>query len=320
MGSCHGLVAVALENNKDFFIWNPSTGDYKQLPYPCFPSNGDINKFLDNGFFPSSEDSFLNGFGYDSSTDDYKLFFSWKKSWWLPPKTNSFCKEMTVAIFSLRKNSWRMIQSPPTNPLFFPHQNLSGFFVNGALNWLSGGRQTEEILAFDLKTQRFSRVPVPNKGNISFMILNMGVLHGRLCLTFYNFEFYLNQPPSSYPVEIWVMKEYGVKQSWTKLLTIGEKYNFYYLPLCISKGKEFILINEEKDLIRSDAEESVIEKFRICKCGPENFKYSSKYEHPCQAIAYAESLLSPNVNIIEDEQQNQGRIRKRKNMLCASYP
>ncbi|WRX22646.1 hypothetical protein QQP08_015133 [Theobroma cacao] len=57
MGSCHGLVAVALEKDK-VFLWNPSTGDYKKLPDPCFPSSGAL---------------YCHGFGYDSSTDDYKV-------------------------------------------------------------------------------------------------------------------------------------------------------------------------------------------------------------------------------------------------------
>ncbi|XVE81977.1 hypothetical protein DITRI_Ditri15bG0109900 [Diplodiscus trichospermus] len=312
LGSCHGLVAVALESNNGFFIWNPLTGDYKELPDPCFPSPMEINKFLDNGFVPWSEETNFNGFGYDSSTDDYKLFFSVQKSCWLPPMANSFRMEITTSIFSLKKNSWRLIQSPPTNPLFFFRQNLSGCFVNGALHWVTRESKIVKILAFDLKTERFSRLAVPNKENIKHIIINMAVLDGKLCLTFHNFDFSLNYPRSSYPVELWVMEEYGVEQSWNKLLSIGDTDACYSLrrPFCISEGKQVISINEEKELVRSGADDSTVEKFRICHFFPKMVIFPPEKIHHCQAIVYAESLISPNVIIIEDEQQNQGRIRK----------
>ncbi|XVE81976.1 hypothetical protein DITRI_Ditri15bG0109800 [Diplodiscus trichospermus] len=313
MGSCHGLVAVALESNHGFFIWNPLTGDYKELPDPCFPSPMEIKKFLDNGFVPWSEDTNFSGFGYDSSTDEYKLFFSVHKSWWLPPMDSSFRLETTASIFSLKKNSWRLIQSPPTNPLFFFRQNLSGCFVNGAFHWLARESIIVEILAFDLKTERFSRLAVPNKENIKQIIINMAVLDGKLCLTFHNFNFSLNYPRSSYPGELWVMEEYGVEQSWNKLLSIGDidACNSLRLPLCISESRQVISINGEKELIRSCADDSTVEKFSICHCFPKTVIFPSENIHHCQAIVYAESLISPNVIIIEDEQQNQGRIRKR---------
>ncbi|XVE81980.1 hypothetical protein DITRI_Ditri15bG0110200 [Diplodiscus trichospermus] len=304
MGSCHGLVAVALESDNGFFIWNPLTGDYKELPDPCFPSTMDIKRFLDNGFVPWGKDTNVNGFGYHSSTDDYKLFFSVQKSWRLPRIANGTLREeTTVSIFSLRKNSWRIIQSTPTNPFISCHENHSGCFVSGALHWPIGESRIEEILSFDLKTEKFSRLAVPNKENIKHVIMNMGVLDGKLCLTFCNFDFSLYYPRSSYAVELWVMEIYGVGESWNKLLSIRDRDNLRHLPLCISEGKQVISINEKKHLIRSGADESIVEKFRICHCRPGKFRSCSDIHH-CQAIVYAESLLSPNVNIIEDEQQN----------------
>lgn len=50
---------------------------------------------------------------------------------------------------------------------------------------------TTEIQAFNLKIERFSRVRMPYKPQTSFICFNMAVLDGRLCLTFYNHNFYL---------------------------------------------------------------------------------------------------------------------------------
>ncbi|KAK6254632.1 hypothetical protein SCA6_015937 [Theobroma cacao] len=162
MGSCHGLVAVALEKDK-VFLWNPSTGDYKKLPDPCFPSSGAL---------------YCHGFGYDSSTDDYKVLLG-VQTW--RPISYDFYSEVTVSIFSLRNNSWRMIQSPSVDFSSLLFLNLSGFFVNGALHWLTAKRVTVEIQAFDLKMERFSIVPIPDQPQTSFNYLKIGVLDGRLC-------------------------------------------------------------------------------------------------------------------------------------------
>ncbi|WRX22639.1 hypothetical protein QQP08_015126 [Theobroma cacao] len=101
MGSCNGL-----------------------LPYPYYvPINGG---FIFAPRYCASEDSIFNGFRYDSSSDDYKVLFGIRR--WRGTL------ETRVAIFSLRKNSWRMVQPPPANPPVFFYQ--SGPFVNGALHWL----------------------------------------------------------------------------------------------------------------------------------------------------------------------------------------
>ncbi|WRX22637.1 F-box associated domain [Theobroma cacao] len=140
--------------------------------------------------------------------------------------------------------------------------------------------------------ERFSIVPIPDQPQTSFNYLKIGVPDGRLCLTFYNHKFYLNQPLSSYPVEIWVMKDYGVKESWTKFLIVGEKSTL--MPLCISKGNEVISINEKKDLIRSGAEEAISEKYRICKCDAEAFGDNHRrHQHQCHAIAKEAIPLDP---------------------------
>ncbi|KAB1224760.1 hypothetical protein CJ030_MR1G028610 [Morella rubra] len=59
VGSCDGLVCVSLFPNIGFCIWNPCTGDHMRLPDPGISS-------------PSCK-IYMHGFGYDSSTDDYKL-------------------------------------------------------------------------------------------------------------------------------------------------------------------------------------------------------------------------------------------------------
>ena len=65
IGSCHGLVCIAFDNygGQDIVIWNPSTGDYRKLP------NLDIS---------SGDTRYQYGFGYDSSTNDYKIILNYE--------------------------------------------------------------------------------------------------------------------------------------------------------------------------------------------------------------------------------------------------
>lgn len=60
--SCNGLVCVGVLRDQIFLVelilWNPTTGDYKTLPDVQLSDHDRIETV---------------GFGYDSSTDDYKL-------------------------------------------------------------------------------------------------------------------------------------------------------------------------------------------------------------------------------------------------------
>ncbi|XP_035551520.1 F-box/kelch-repeat protein At3g23880-like, partial [Juglans regia] len=58
IGSCSGLVCVSLYSHRDFYIRNPSAGNYRKLPDAGISLRGR---------------KYRHGFGYDPSTDDYKL-------------------------------------------------------------------------------------------------------------------------------------------------------------------------------------------------------------------------------------------------------
>ncbi|WRX22645.1 hypothetical protein QQP08_015132 [Theobroma cacao] len=84
---------TTLNATENLFIWNPTTGDYRKLPDPFLSSEAYLSQL------------FVYGFGYDSSTDVYKLFLG---------RTEGVVQSsMEAEIFSLRRNSWRMIENPP---------------------------------------------------------------------------------------------------------------------------------------------------------------------------------------------------------------
>ncbi|ESR37452.1 hypothetical protein CICLE_v10029490mg [Citrus x clementina] len=117
-----------------------------------------------------------------------------------------------VTVYSLKTNFWRQIKESSFS-FFFPLRTEA--LAVGALHWLTfKTTSTTEgyglILAFDLKTEKFFQAPLPDiKDKACF---DFHVLSGSLSLTCI---IYNHQQPGS----IWVMKEYGMMESWTKLFS-----------------------------------------------------------------------------------------------------
>ncbi|RVW69543.1 F-box/kelch-repeat protein [Vitis vinifera] len=143
VGSCNGILCSVYGFNT-FYLLNPSVREHKTLPYP-----GEIH------FGRAFYGYLLHGFGYDSSTDDYKLFrgsYSTVKS--------------TIEIFSLKTNSWREFKSS----LLIILLSIQVFFVNTALHWATdkvsdgdGMHLGNRVVSFDLKEEKFMEVPLPDE-------------------------------------------------------------------------------------------------------------------------------------------------------------
>ena len=94
------------------------------------------------------------------------------------------------------------------------------------------------VLGFDIRDDKFFELPQPdyeNKG-MNFQV-DVGVLEGNLCVMC-NYEHVC--------VDVWVMKEYGVKESWCKMFSVhAVKWisAFMFLrPLVYSKGGDMVLL------------------------------------------------------------------------------
>ncbi|KAK4341561.1 hypothetical protein RND71_040062 [Anisodus tanguticus] len=92
--------------------------------------------------------------------------------------------------------------------------NDLGKFVNGKLHWATTARFGEyndrDIISIDLSDEKWGKVEQPcyEEGNFDFV---PGVLENDL-FVLCNYQ--------KTRADVWVMKEYGVKDSWTKMYTI----------------------------------------------------------------------------------------------------
>ncbi|KAM5575219.1 F-box/kelch-repeat protein [Rosa sericea] len=204
VGSMNGIVCMI--NWNECVFWNPSLNKTMKTSFETgFPS-----------FFPVKH---LLGLGCDPITNDLKLvrlFYS--KEHVVPP---------LVEIFTLSTNSWREVSVP--GPMYIVVQSKSSpqAFVSGAFHWVAytppqQGSICNVIVAFDMANEVFYEIALPSC-LASKRHLNMTVvlLNGSLSLVPDN-EVYGD---SYYSSSVWIMKEYGVAESWTKLfdIDIGEQ-------------------------------------------------------------------------------------------------
>ncbi|GLT99270.1 hypothetical protein SLE2022_167170 [Rubroshorea leprosula] len=286
VGSCNGLVCLVSSRSRDFFLWNPSTRDCNELPDACSPQGN----------------RYAYGFGYDSFSDDYKVVlvtdYTYVKRLYLEPLPQ-FQKK--VAIFSLKKNSWKIIREINEAVHNLCRNSFEPFpgstFLNGGIHWrtrsIRDRNYNEVITAFDLAEEIFYLVPTPPHSHyLRYFNSGLGVLGGCLCLIYACFS-------DPYPFELWVMKEYGVEASWTKLCRLlnpddtflygghhlSVSHKVFYEPLCMCTSKEnaFILIRSTKEVIRFNERGEVLEKVGICDDSDK-----------CEGIAFVESIASVN--------------------------
>ncbi|KAF6151152.1 hypothetical protein GIB67_037360 [Kingdonia uniflora] len=146
-------------------------------------------------------------------------------------------KEFEAEVLTLGTDTWRRVGVPPYE------LSMSPFYFNGAIHWITKFKNKLLLIAsFDMASEEFGDVPCPKfyvNGCLSSINqeYQLRVLGGCLSLTECLFE---------NDFEIWVMKEYNVKESWTKQYIIGHRGIPYGVwsgslkPLCIRSNGEIL--------------------------------------------------------------------------------
>ncbi|KAF5952255.1 hypothetical protein HYC85_010199 [Camellia sinensis] len=96
----------------------------------------------------------------------------------------------------------------------------------------------QALIAFDLGAEEYRMVSLPECGAVDFC-LKFAVLNGCLCVLHYYFK---------KGVDLWVMKEYGVKESWTKLIYIEQSNIGFAIdlePLAYSMNGKKVLFQHD---------------------------------------------------------------------------
>ena len=110
-------------------------------------------------------------------------------------------------------------------------------FFNGAIHWIA--TQNNDVFAnlivvFDLMERSFTKIALPHDFHIEcdFDRCELKVFGGFLCLCAASL--------SDFVGDIWVMKEYKVESSWTKLhIVVPSEFTFggYLMPIYCTKKR-----------------------------------------------------------------------------------
>nr|XP_009764586.1 PREDICTED: F-box/kelch-repeat protein At3g23880-like [Nicotiana sylvestris] len=180
VGSVNGLICLSI-GFKCLVLWNPSTRKFRHVP--------DIMNMLALDFVCQ----YMYGFGYDEVNDDYKVV--------------AVFSELTcacVSIYSLKNDSWRRLDDIQGLVAYNRWPKL----VSRKLHWVNVG-EGRTIMSIDLVDEKYGKVeqPLYEEGQ---KFLKLGVLGNDFSVLCH---YYLIR------ADVWVMKEYGVKESGIKLYT-----------------------------------------------------------------------------------------------------
>ncbi|XP_059629979.1 F-box/kelch-repeat protein At3g06240-like [Cornus florida] len=158
------------------------------------------------------------GFGYDHCSDDYKL---------------ARITDYRIYVYSLRNGFWRKVKDFPEHCI---HEVMGHTTqLNGAIHWLyfrydaaDWYSRSLEIAAFSLADEKLRKIPLPTSSNNCQLLVFEG------CLYVHNLH-----------DALWVMKEYGVYKSWTKL-DIKVPFRNTLEPLGLLGNDEVLLLDHNR--------------------------------------------------------------------------
>ncbi|CAL5187297.1 unnamed protein product [Lathyrus oleraceus] len=258
--SCDGILCLADHYRYTVVLWNPSIRKFKKLPpFEC-PKYG--RKLHLN-----------HGFGYDPVSEHYKVVVLYHRH-----STSSGIHEdkTTVKVLTLGTHCWRTIPKFPFDAI---NIDGAGKCVSHTVNWLAYtetyrvGRQPF-IVSLDLAKESFQKIFLPDHERRDGC--NITLLVWKDCLGLISDH------------DVWVMKTYGVQESWIKLFSVS------YLedPEMSSILTKALYIFEDDKLLLELQEEKRRRKLIVYNPKNGSFKVTKFVRLPEVCV---ESLLSPDI-------------------------
>ncbi|GAU16388.1 hypothetical protein TSUD_117370 [Trifolium subterraneum] len=185
--SCDGILCFAIDHSSAI-LWNPSIRKFKLLP-PLEENSSKRISFC------------VYSFGYDRFNDEYKIIVI------------AFCNgQNVVSVNTMGTDYWRRIDDFPfSGPVCGP-----GVFVSDNVNWLTydySSSTSRVIVSLDLEKESYQKLSQPDLEDNKWT-LTLGVARDCLCIFASNDMF----------LDVWIMMEYGNKESWTKFYNVPIPY------------------------------------------------------------------------------------------------
>ncbi|XP_050383752.1 F-box/kelch-repeat protein At3g23880-like [Argentina anserina] len=216
--TCNGLVFLASHrvlnlSNSTALLWNPCIRKFVRLPRLIDKSRREVDRRISYGF------------GYDLRTDDYKVL-----------RIVITQGNTSYDIWSLKRPCWRGLSVLPPVDDFDPTWRHAPIFVRGAVHWVHHQEKEGDgpIVSFDMSNEVFGEIMIPEvMRNKRTMVISR---YGN-CLATLQWDVY-----SEEGVDMWLMMEYGVVESWTKLVTVKSVPTSFKRLGCRNNGDVVIKI------------------------------------------------------------------------------
>jgi F-box interacting protein len=201
VGFCNGMFCLRNHRYNVLYLWNPSIRKFKMISTPHL-------------IHPSVPVAI--GLAYHSQNNDFKILrIVLARGYNAPPAE--------VEVYSLSTDSWRRFVISLGSIDYIGLQ--PSLFFNGALHSIAWSRNRKSILSFDVNDERFREIMLPQNYEDDILDLTMfglAVFKGSLAF------FVWGASLESGICYLWVMREYGVVESWTKIsLPLDSVKNFF---------------------------------------------------------------------------------------------
>lgn len=202
VGTCNGLVCLVdnLNYSRTFILWNPAIRKYVLLPR------------LHDDVLRHERSSV--GFCFDSKTNDFKVVVLGNvrirrhldKDW----------------VCSLASRSWKCITASKIIPPCSVPGSKAHVFVNGKLHCVASHseRKYNFVLMIDVENEVFGEIELPGRLKICEAEEYRYYMDYGLSLFVTGESIAVSWVDTTPSFSVWVMREYGVVESWTKVVNM----------------------------------------------------------------------------------------------------
>ncbi|RZB52370.1 F-box/kelch-repeat protein [Glycine soja] len=224
VGSCNGLHCGVSEIPEGYRVcfWNKATRVIsRESPTLSFsPGIGRRTMF---------------GFGYDPSSDKYKVV-----AIALTMLSLDVSEKTEMKVYDTGDSSWRNLKG---FPVLWTLPKVGGVYLSGTLNWVViKGKETIHseivIISVDLEKETCRSLFLPD--DFCFFDTNIGVFRDLLCVW----------QDSNTHLGLWQMRKFGDDKSWIQLINFSylhlnirpNEEKSMILPLCMSNNGDFFML------------------------------------------------------------------------------
>ncbi|KAM3322667.1 hypothetical protein P3S67_003818 [Capsicum chacoense] len=130
-------------------------------------------------------------------------------------------------ILALKSGMWRIIGKPTGIYSSWLSDMDSLTFVHGTFHWL-GLSRNESVTSYDISNEVFKEIPLPDGmfvvPDMKYVKHGFSVLGEMICICS------THRDQWKYTFNVWIMKDYGVKESWNRFFTIQSADLYSLIP------------------------------------------------------------------------------------------